>query len=248
MQKKYLSVFVHVIISMSFIGLTCCNNSTTSPTSDTIIGSTNLVTETRPLANFSSIALNTVGIVNLTYGAAQEVSVTVNDNILEYITTTVSNGTLVIDIEPGNRFSNLKLTVDITMTDLEFITNTGAGTIKTTDFFEVDSVQLSLSGAGQIRLQLNANQLGSSHTGAGYIVLQGEVDTHQISHSGAGSIHAFELQTNATVISLSGAGKAEVYVTQSLEVTITGAGSVYYKGYPSIVSNITGVGSLIDAN
>lgn len=248
MIKKYLSTILTVFIFSNFICLTCCNNATTSSPSTTIVGSDNLVTENRSLANFSSVDLRSVGIVNLTYGAAQDVSVTVNDNILEYIETTVSNGVLTVDIEPGHRFSNLKLTVDITMMDLELITNTGAGTIKSMNSFEVESVQLTLTGAGQIRLELNADQLISSHTGAGYIVLQGEVATHQISHSGAGSIHAFDLMTDTTVISLSGAGKAEVYVAQLLEVTITGAGSVYYIGYPTIVSNITGVGNLIDAN
>lgn len=65
--------------------------------------------------------------------------------------------------------------------------------------------------------------------------------------SGAGNILAFDLISETTIISLSGTGKAEVYVDQLLDVTITGAGSVYYKGKPTIIQNITGSGSLIDA-
>jgi hypothetical protein len=90
--------------------------------------------------------------------------------------------------------------------------------------------------------------LNSTLSGAGNIVLVGKVGTYQITHSGAGNILAFDLISETTIISLSGTGKAEVYVDQLLDVTITGAGSVYYKGKPTIIQNITGSGSLIDAN
>jgi len=225
-----------------------CKKNPTDSSSETIIGSGNLVTEGRLLAQFHSVELRTVGNVNVTYGNVQEVSVRVNDNILEYIQTIVNNGTLIIDVEPGRRFSNLHLTVNLTMTDLEELSMSSAGSITGINEFKADSARLNLNGAGEIRLQLEVDQLNSSLSGAGNIVLSGAVNTHQIGQPGAGNVQAFDLITETSIVNLSGAGKAEVYVNQLLDVNISGSGSVYYRGHPTIIQNITGSGSLIDAN
>jgi hypothetical protein len=244
MKKKIFALSCSALLLFSL----SCKKSPTDSSSETIVGSGTLVTEVRSLAQFHSVDLNTVGNLNVTQGAGQEVSVTINDNILQYIQTTVSNGKLIIDVEPGHQFSNFNLTVDITMTDLEALSNMGAGSISGINTFKVDSVSLALTGAGEINFQIEADQLNSSLSGAGNIVLSGTVSTHQIGLSGAGNILAFELITETSTINLSGAGRAEVYVNQLLDVTISGAGSVYYKGQPTIIQNITGSGSLIDAN
>jgi len=225
-----------------------CKETPTSSSSEIIIGSGTLLTEVRSLAPFHSVDLYTVGKVNVTYGNVQEVSVTANDNILEFVQTTVSNGKLIIDLEPGNRFSDLNLTLDLTMTDLEELSNSSAGLITGKNKFIVDSVSLDLSGAGEISLELEADQLNSSLSGAGNIVLSGTVSSHRVEHSGVGNLLAFDLITATTIINLSGVGRAEVYVNQLLDVTISGVGSVYYKGHPTIIQNITSSGSLIDAN
>jgi len=186
--------------------------------------------------------------VNITFGPTQEVSVTVNDNILEYITTIVSNGTLTISVESGVQVSNLNLTVNLSMTDLEMLALSGAGTISGNNKFTADSVSLTSTGAGEIRLQLEVNQLSSSLTGTGEIFVSGKARQHQIQISGAGTIHAFDLLTETTTVNVTGVGNVEVNVSQLLDVNISGAGSVYYKGHPTITQNITGTGSIIDAN
>jgi len=243
-MKRSLAISCSVLVLLI---ISCKENSTIS-SPELIVGSGQLVTEVRSLNNFYSVELSTVGKVNVTYGTVQKVSVTVNDNILEFIRTIVSNGKLIIDVEPGKRFSNFNLTVDLTVTDLEELSNSGAGSINGKNKFKVDSVRLDLNGAGEINLKLEADRLNSSLSGAGNIVLSGKVSTHQIEHSGAGNLLAFDLITETTIINLSGAGKAEVYVNQLLDATISSAGSVYYKGHPTIIQNITGSGSLIDAN
>lgn len=243
-MKRSLVVSCSVLVLLI---ISCKENATVS-SPDIIIGSRSLVTEGRSLNNFYSVDLTTVGTVNITYGTVQEASVTVNENILEYITTIVSNGKLIIGVEPGKQFQNLNLTVNLTMTDLEELSNNSAGSINGKNKFRADSVRLVLNSAGNISLELESDQLNSSLSGAGNIVLSGEVSKHQVELSGAGNILAFDLTTETTVINLSGAGKAEVRNSQLLDVTISGAGSVYYKGNPTIIQNITGSGSLIDAN
>ncbi|MFC2170290.1 head GIN domain-containing protein [Acidobacteriota bacterium] len=242
-MKNYLAVTCCLLFL--FIS---CKKSPTDSSSETIIGSGNLVTQVLQLALFHSVDLKTVGKVNITQGNAQEISITISDNLLEYIQTIVSNGLLTIDVEPGKRFSNFDLTVNLTMTDLEELSNSGAGSINGINLLKVDSLRVSLDGTGNINLQIGTDQVESSLSGAGNIVLSGTSNTQQIELSGAGSLQAFDLTTETTTIILSGAGKVEVSVYQMMDVTISGAGSVYFKGSPTIIQNITGPGSLVNAN
>lgn len=224
----------------------CGNTSTSAP--ENITGLKRLATEERFVASFNSVEFNPAGIVNLTFGTAQKVTVTVNENLMEYITTTVSGGVLAIGVAPGIQIKNLNLTFDLVMTDLERLVMNGAGNFFGKNLFQVDSTTLNLNGAGGIALQIAADELKSILMGAGTITLNGNVTTHSIEIPGAGRLRAYGLTTETTGVTLSGSGKAEVLATQLLSVSITGAGNVYYRGNPTISLDITGTGSLIDDN
>jgi hypothetical protein len=246
-MKGYPKPSFYVCFIISLLGYACADNPTSSDTG-TLTGSGTLTTEVRALPAFRSVQLNTVGTVNLSSGGTQRVSITVNDNLLQYIILSVVGETLNVDTEPGHLFNNLNLTVDLTMTDLETLTVNGVGTISSTNSFMVDSVTLGLNGAGSINLTVEAVQLNSTHTGAGTITLNGKVDTHTAGIQGAGPLLAFGLISETSTVTIGGAAKAEVYVNQVLNATITGSGSIYFKGWPTINATITGTGSVIDAN
>jgi hypothetical protein len=192
--------------------------------------------------------MNTVGSVNLTLGSSQKVTVTVNENLVQYIRTTVQGSALMIETEPNHRYSNLQLTVDVTMTSLDKINCNGVGVIKSFGKLTVEFIDLVLTGAGEIDLNLESQLIKTGHTGAGTIILEGKSDRHEIAHSGAGSLRCFKLFTEETKVTHAGAGRIEVRADSLLDVSITGAGSVYYKGHPTIIQSITGTGGLIDAN
>ncbi len=225
-----------------------CKNNTTPDSPEVISGSPSFKTETRAVGRFHSLSFETIGTVNVTPGDVQSVSVTANENILPYVTTTVTNNTLVVGLLPGHVFKNISLSVDLTMQDIERLSNNGAGNINAVDILHPDSLTVDLSGAGNFNLTLNVDFLNSRLTGSGNISYSGRARLHTIELRGAGNILAFELGTDTTTILSLGAGRAEVNASRSLDVTISGAGSVYYKGHPSINTNITGTGGLIDAN
>ena len=62
--------------------------------------------------------------------------------------------------------------------------------------------------------------------------------------TGASQLAAKGLQAKTAEISTTGAGDAEVAVTDTLNVVITGAGKVTYTGNPTIKKQITGAGSI----
>jgi len=93
--------------------------------------------------------------------------------------------------------------------------------------------------------QLNSPVFALESTGASEVFLEGNVDTLLADMTGASQLAADGLQTKTAEISTTGAGDAEVAVTDTLKVAITGAGKVAYSGNPTRVEkHITGAGSI----
>jgi Putative auto-transporter adhesin, head GIN domain len=81
--------------------------------------------------------------------------------------------------------------------------------------------------------------------GASEVTLAGNVDRLLVDMTGASQLAADGLQAKTAEISTTGAGDAEVAVTDTLNVVITGAGKVTYAGNPpTIKKQITGAGSI----
>jgi hypothetical protein len=236
--------------SLVFIALgLSCSDDDKSVTPSTTKGSGDLITVNRDLPDFHSLVNATVGHIFLTSGASQSVAITVDDNIIDHILTTVTNEGLVIQIAPGSNISDYTLTIAITMTDLESITLEGVGDITGQNAFQVDSIEVTMMGVGSINLEMEADYLNTSHiSGVGNHTFSGSADKHECAHTGVGNIQAFNLITDTTEIDLSAVGNAEVFVNNYLNVHIGASGSVYYKGNPTIHQSGTGSGQVIDAN
>lgn len=109
----------------------------------------------------------------------------------------------------------------------------------------------ALSGA-QFRgaVRFSANQISGAtffleSRGAARITLDGKVGELTAGMTGASRLNAEALQTERAELSLTGASRAEVNVTDTLKVSITGAGKVVYSGNPRRVErDVTGAGTI----
>jgi len=232
--------------------LLACSSGDLPLTYNAIRGSGDLVQVTAEVDSFHSVFLETVGDVKLTFGVEQSVVVEVDHNLLKFITTEVIGEVLVIGRNVPNdvKVTEQHLTVEITTPTLRALTLAGVGNMLTdSSLFQVDNVNLNLIGVGDMVLELDVNQLTTSHTGVGNIVLSGSATNHDVNMSGVGNLSAFELSTNQCTIVTSAVGNAEIQVHAVLDVTFNGPGLVYYKGHPlTINEEPSGTGQLIDAN
>ena len=93
--------------------------------------------------------------------------------------------------------------------------------------------------------QLSGPIFALESKGASEVSLDGNIDRLLADMTGASHLAAGGLQAKTAEISTTGAGDAEVAVTDTLKVVITGAGKVTYSGNPpTIKKQITGAGSI----
>ncbi|MDH3709202.1 MAG: DUF2807 domain-containing protein [Cyclobacteriaceae bacterium] len=210
------------------VGLISCDGDDEVP-SNCIEPMGAIVTETRTVSDFEDISLTGIGNIFLTQGAPQQLSVVTHDNLLSMITTNVVNEELQIDLVGCIDGNITQLDYVITIPDIEHLEINGVGNITGQNDFDLDKLEISLDGVGNV-------------------IVSGSSDTLEIVSSGVGNIMAFDLISQICEVDLIGAGNIEVTAESELDVNISGSGNVAYKGNPAIDVNITGSGNLIDAN
>ncbi len=181
-------------------------------------------TEFRQVAPFNEIKLAGIGTVNVVAGQQQSLEVTTDDNLLSRVETEVENGRLKIKTN-GNIRPRTGLVVNVAVPELAAAKVSGAGKLNV-DGVQGEQLDLSISGAGDLR----ANGYARSVT---------------TNISGAGSADLKQLVSDCTDVKISGSGHVDLFATESLNARISGAGSVDCYGHPvDVHQHVTGSGSL----
>jgi hypothetical protein len=204
-----------------------------------------MVTETRAVSNFDSIALSGSGEVIVTQGEGESLSIETDDNVMEHVKAEVSGGTLNLGFKEGlNLISPTRLIFTVGVEDLTSVSISGSGDIES-DVIKTDRLDATVTGSGDIQIgTLTADEVKARITGSGDMDLTGEVATQDITISGSGKYRAGDLRSQSTEVSITGSGDATVWATDSLDVNISGSGSVDYYGRPTMSTSGSGSGDV----
>ena len=207
------------------------------------------MTEVRELEEFHSVDLRSFGRVVLMGGSQQKVEVEAEEDLLPRVRTEVQGGVLVVGLRwwlgALLRMPELnEVQVRVTVPMLRSVKLSGAGQVRSEGALSAEDLELQLSGAGRLALEVKARRVETRLSGAGAVELSGTAAEMEIRLSGAGAVRADRLETRRVRIRASGAGECRVQAAETLEAEVSGAGSVRYRGNPRIESRITGVGRL----
>lgn len=187
-------------------------------------GSGHVVTENRQVAPFNAIRLESSAAVTITRGDAQNVAVTSDDNLLEFLLAEVKDGTLHLAYQPNRSFRGTSAHYRITVVDLRDITLRGSGNVRAD----------GLAGAG----------VSAAISGSGNMQLSGRVDQLTLAVSGSGNLDAGALQAKSANVSVTGSGNATVNATDTLDAKVSGSGDIRYLGTPKLTQHVSGSGSI----
>lgn len=202
--------------------------------------------ETRDVADFDEVVMRLSGKVYIKLGTKNEVILEGDEDVLEKVRLDVREGRLSIGEESRSRWSwrssRTSLNVYITVKELNGASVSGSGEVIGQDVFKSDGFRISVSGSGNIELELDAKEVDSRISGSGNIEVSGSAEYSKLGMSGSGKYLAEEMKVDDYEISISGSGRASVNAQESLDVRISGSGGVYYRGRPSVNSSVSGSG------
>lgn len=230
---------VYVLILLSLVGF-CCKKD--------LVGSGIVITETRPVENFSAVASNGDFSVTINKSPNYFLSVNGEDNVLAKVKTYVSNGKLIIAYDGIQTHDHKKVSVLINTPILNGIQLNGSGDILAADTWIAPAFNVELGGSGNISASVQPEILHAVVTGSGKLNLSGSSTDADLIVSGSGAMHGFALTSKDVKTGISGSGKIEITATSKLNASISGSGKVYYKGSPLITSHTSGSGGVINAN
>ncbi|HUF60979.1 MAG TPA: head GIN domain-containing protein [Verrucomicrobiales bacterium] len=212
---------------------------------DTITGSGALVSKEYPLSEFSRVAASNAFQVEITRTPQHSVIVTVDDNLVDYLDVTQSGETLRIGLEPNVNVRKATLNAEITMPALSGVDISGAVRTTIAGFSSGGPFDAELSGATNLRGDIQNGDARFVISGASKLELQGSAAKLEVSASGASEAQLGEYLSSDAVIEVSGASNAIVHTTGALEAEATGASSVRYVGQPGEVKRrISGASSV----
>jgi hypothetical protein len=211
-------------------------------------------TENRVIdARVVRVKLDGVIDLKLRQGATPQLNIIGDKRYVSKVTAVQTGDTLHLDTESHgvklNRSSTVR--VELVLPQLRELVSEGVGTTEVSGFTG-DRIDLTLDGAGSMKVvcdykQLKANLggVGSMHVwvtendnvdldlqGAGYITIGGRSKQLKATLGGLGGLNAQQFQVDDVNLELSGLGNATVNAKTNATLSLSGLGSVTVYGKP----------------
>jgi Putative auto-transporter adhesin, head GIN domain len=203
-------------------------------------------TEEKPVAAFKEVEASGDIKLIVSQGDLKPVKLEGDENILTYIEVIQEGEKIIIKTKDDvNLIPSGDLSVYVSSPNYRSIEVSGSSDIiGQNKITSNDELELQASGAGDIKMELDAPKVTAGISGSGSINLKGQARDLSIDLSGAGHAYCYELLTENTTVTISGAGSAQVYASVKLNAEVSGAGNINYKGNASVSQQISGAGSV----
>ncbi len=233
-----------------------------------IAGSGRIISEQRAVSGFSQVVFAVPGDLTIIQDGSEGLLIEGDDNLLPHIKTSVKDGVLIINLEPGihNLVPTQKIRFTLNADVLTRIALNGSGDIRS-ESLSGDNLDLDLNGSGNFLIgvfksekstfeldgsgnftfeQIETGPLTVRLDGSGNIAF-GTVTatTAEMVINGSGKLSARgNLDRQSIVINGSGGVRAGGLESQSASVTIVGSGNVEIWVEESLEALITGSGNI----
>ena len=213
------------VLAGAVLVLAACGDITIVGDDDAILGSGRIVSETREVTGFDQVDIVSSGDVIVGVTGEDSLVIEADDNLLPLLTSTVSDGRLVLGVRPNTSISpSQEVVYRITAAELVGFVVLGSGNVTITD--------------------LHSDEFSVTVLGSAMIDLAGTADVLRVSLPGSGTIDASRLDAVKAVVSINGSGSVTVDASDELEGSINGSGTIAYLGTPTVRQSINGSGSV----
>jgi hypothetical protein len=193
--------------------------------SEQVKGSGNVTSENRTVSGYDSISFSGSGKIEIEQNGSEQLSISADDNLLQYLTSEVKGHELVIQVKSGYNLSPSKpMVFKVGVKDLKSVSCAG-------------DTNAILKG-------IHSEDLKLAIAGSGDMSAEGTADRQEITIAGSGKYVGGGLKSKDTKINIAGSGDAVLAASDNLDVTIAGSGSIKYFGDPKIKQSVVGSGTI----
>jgi len=217
---------------------------------ETLVGSGKIVTEERDVSGFDQILLAGPGDLTITQGETESLTITADDNLMDYIQSTVDGSTLMLGVDVDDlsdvitTFNPTRLEYDLVVKDLSSLNLAGSGNASM-DALDTGEMILTVAGSGNITINnLTADRVETNLPGSGNVELSGSAPDQMVTIAGSGNYIASNLESNIAHVFIGGSGNVTVWASDDLDINIAGSGKVDYYGSPTVKQQILGSGEV----
>jgi len=197
-----------------------------------LIGSGNLETEEYAFTNFTKVEISTAFEFEIEQSSSYNISVTADDNVMEYVQVSQDGQTLKIGLKTVTWLGPVTLRASVTMPQLRGLTVSGASRGDIYDFSSTEDLDITVSGASRVTGDITAGNIEFDISGASTIQLEGSANDMVASVSGASRFNLGSFTVNNADVSFSGASSGTVNLNGRLDADLSGASRLSYIGEP----------------
>ena len=227
--------------------------------SGAIVGSGDLMTQEMDFTDFTKLEIGHVFQAKVTKADSFSVSVTVDDNLLEYVTVRKSGKTLSVYLKGGYAYIGTTKMVEITMPEIDKLSLSGGASGVVSGFSSLERLELEASGAstfyvydtkaGDTSFEVSGASRVSgdieiakgifSVSGASSLDLEGYARDISIEVSGASHADLANFSVSNAAVEISGASVATVDASGSIDGNVSGASRLTYLGNPALTIEVS---------
>jgi hypothetical protein len=241
-QKNKMKNTIKLVALFVSILLLSCNEQFTG-----IQGSGNITKEKRNIeAPFTAIVSDSGVSVIVAQESTASIEVETDDNIQQYITTKIENGTLYIKVE-GSINTQSPINVSVKMPSINGLEASSGSTIHSKDRLKGMSLSLKTSSGSKIEVAIEFEKVTCDASSGSSIAISGKALSIQTSSSSGSEIDAKELAANEIVADASSGSFTKVKPIIKLNGTASSGSTItYYQSPKTLIKTESSGGSVTE--
>ncbi|MCB0442856.1 MAG: DUF2807 domain-containing protein [Flavobacterium sp.] len=215
---------------------------------DAVKGNGNVTTVNRPVSGeFTNIEVSHGIDVEVTQSNAKSIQVKADDNIIDYITTDIVDGTLRIALEKSVKNTKSKK-VFVTLPNIESLRTSSGALIESKNTLVVSELETKASSGSEIKLDVEAERITCETSSGSDIQIKGKALKLEAESSSGSEIEANDLLANDVTAKSSSGSSINVNPILSLNAKASSGGDIRYHSTPKTISKVTSSGGSVRSN
>lgn len=197
--------------------------------------------------SFTKVHVSGALYVELSQGKACSILVE-PESAKDLVQIEIQDGTLYLKNAPNKKDRREKMVIKVSVEDLKELHMSGATALMTMHQFGLGTLSLEMDGASNANLNLKTTKLKGEFSGASNVTIEGTCENADLDISGAAQVNLTDLPVKHAKVVNSGAGHAEISISETLKADGSGASETYYKvasGSTSIRVDVNSSGSAV---